>query len=55
MFLFYLRGKSRRGDGGHVQGAQVGSDKGLCPLYFRVGTSSTSAHISTIYSAQEVL
>ena len=23
MFLFYLRGKSRRGDGGHVLGAQV--------------------------------
>ena len=23
MFLFYLRGKSRRGDGGHVMGAQV--------------------------------
>ena len=36
MFLFYLRGKIRRGDGGHVLGAQVlrgwGSDKGLCPL-----------------------
>ena len=25
MFLYYLRGKSRRGDGGHVLGAQVGS------------------------------
>ena len=23
MFLFYLRGKRRRGDGGHVLGAQV--------------------------------
>ena len=23
MLLFYLRGKSRRGDGGHVLGAQV--------------------------------
>ena len=23
MFPFYLRGKSRRGDGGHVPGAQV--------------------------------
>ena len=23
MFLFYLRGKSRRGDGGHVLGVQV--------------------------------
>ena len=23
MFLFYLRGKSRRGDGGDVLGAQV--------------------------------
>ena len=23
MFLFYLRGKSRREDGGHVLGAQV--------------------------------
>ena len=23
MFLFYLRGKSRMGDGGHVLGAQV--------------------------------
>ena len=23
MFHFYLRGKSRRGDGGHVLGAQV--------------------------------
>ena len=23
MFLFYLRGKSKRGDGSHVLGAQV--------------------------------
>ena len=23
MFLFYLKGKSRRGDGGHVLGTQV--------------------------------
>ena len=23
MFLFYLSGKNRRGDGGHVLGAQV--------------------------------
>ena len=23
MFIFYLRGKSRRGDGGHMLGAQV--------------------------------
>ena len=23
MFLFYFRGKNRRGDGGHVLGAQV--------------------------------
>ena len=42
MFLFYLRGKSRRVmNGGHVLGAQVlreyGSDEGLSPLYLRVG------------------
>ena len=28
MFLFYLRGKSRRGDGDHVLGAQVLSGVG---------------------------
>ena len=36
LLLFYLRGKSRRGDGGHVLRAQVlrglGDDKGLCAL-----------------------
>ena len=30
MFLFYLRGKSRRRDGGHVLGAQV--LRGVGPL-----------------------
>ena len=42
---FYIsslfKGKKYKRDGGHVLGAQVlrgvGSDKGLCPLYFRVG------------------
>ena len=41
MFLFYLRGKSRRGHGDQVMGAQVLSGVGKClwslPLYFRVG------------------
>ena len=42
-YIFYIRGKGRRGDGGHVLRAQVlrgvGSDKGLCPSYMhlRVG------------------
>ena len=52
MFLFYIRGKSRRGNGVHVLGSQVlrgvGSDKGLCPLGSRDGGSFVTVKLDLI-------